>query len=113
MIAALFGSLSAPAPAQAATCGTTLTGINLPALPYYFANSLSAVTARTPTDAWAVGSHSASTTLILHSDGTSWSVSNNPQSYKKHRRNLYGVAAFSATDAWAVGEWTGYSPYLL
>jgi hypothetical protein len=98
-------------PAEAAACSTTLTGINLPALPLLDPNYLSAVSARTPSDMWAVGGHSASSTLILHSDGTSWSVSNNPGSYKSS--DLYGVAAFSASDAWAVGEWAGYSPYFL
>src|SRR5436309_1754907 len=100
-----------PVTAQAATCTSTLTGIKLPPVTLYQANSLHGVTARTPTDAWAVGGHSATSTLILHSDGTSWSVSPNPHTYKSS--DLYGVAAFTAADAWAVGQWAAYSPYFL
>lgn len=63
------------------------------------------VTAVAPNDVWAVGRYEpqggGSLTLILHWDGTSWSIvpSPNPATYN----GLYAVAAVSANDVWAVG----------
>jgi hypothetical protein len=63
------------------------------------------VTAVTPNDVWAVGRYEpqggGSRTLVLHWDGTSWSIvpSLNPATYN----GLYAVAAVSASDVWAVG----------
>jgi hypothetical protein len=64
-----------------------------------------AVTTVAPNDVWAVGRYEpqagGSRTLVLHWDGTSWSIipSPNPATYN----GLYAVAAVSATDIWAVG----------
>jgi hypothetical protein len=70
-------------------------------------NTLSAVSAVSETDAWAVGYYTddatgATNSLILHWDGTGWSQvsSPNPSSTSNH---LLGVSVVSATDAWAVG----------
>jgi hypothetical protein len=63
------------------------------------------VVAVAPDDVWAVGRYEpdsgGSPTLILHWDGTSWSIvsSPNPATYN----GMYAVAAASATDVWAVG----------
>jgi len=71
---------------------------------------LNGVSAVSGSDAWAVGyetgaSALASTTLILHWNGTAWSPvkSPNPGSYSNQ---LYGVSAVSGSDAWAVGSYT-------
>src|SRR5205085_8775844 len=57
-------------------------------------NQLSAITAISPTDVWAVGYFA----LIEHWDGNQWSVVSAPNgSY------LWGVAALSDREAWTVG----------
>jgi hypothetical protein len=71
-------------------------------------SSLSAVSAASSKDVWAVGtvqtddSANGNRTLIEHWNGSAWSVvpSPNPSSRSD---NLTGVAAISATNAWAVG----------
>lgn len=68
-------------------------------------NSLSAVAATSPDNAWAVGTSAApvesglsgANTLIEHWDGTAWTRVPSQSS------PLYGVAATSPTNAWAVG----------
>jgi hypothetical protein len=69
---------------------------------------LTAVTATSSTNAWAVG-WSGTQTLVEHWDGTAWTVvpSPNPGS---ERDQLFGVAATSATNAWAVGYYSSLSP---
>ncbi len=69
-------------------------------------NTLSAVSALSTTDAWAVGGNFAQggtvgpvVSLIERWDGTSWQVVANPGP-----DFLSGVAAVSATDVWAVGD---------
>jgi hypothetical protein len=71
-----------------------------------------AVTALSPTDAWAVGTvtvfadHRQHTKpAIEHWDGTSWSIvsSPNPNRAPTNDTALYGIAAVSADDIWAVG----------
>jgi hypothetical protein len=63
------------------------------------------VTAVAPNDVWAVGRYEpqggGSRTLVLHWDGTSWSIvpSPNPATYN----GLYAIAAASDSDIWAVG----------
>lgn len=52
--------------------GTSWTQVPSPN-PSTHSNVLNAVSATTPTDAWAVGSYS-NRTLVLHWDGTSWSI---------------------------------------
>ncbi len=69
-------------------------------------NMLTAVTAVSANDVWAVGySEGAKFTpqpLIEHWDGSSWKVITSPTI--KHGAALYGIAAVSANDIWAVGN---------
>lgn len=75
--------------------------------------SLAGATATSTTDAWTVGSESASPVgsqtpneqaLILHWDGVSWSQVTAPA--LGSFANLRAVAATSANNAWAVGSYT-------
>lgn len=71
-------------------------------------NYLNAVAAASASDAWAVGSYSASAggslALIEHWNGTAWTQVPSPS--PGITNNLSGVAALSATDAWAVGSYS-------
>jgi hypothetical protein len=78
-------------------------------------NLLYGLAAVATNDVWAVGNYYYSATevrtLILHWDGSIWSIipSPNQGTYSSY---LYGVAAISANDVWAVGTttmeaWTG------
>jgi hypothetical protein len=76
------------------------------------AGDLSAVSAESATDAWAVGVYAATSgageTLGLHWNGTRWSrvASPNPGGTSSGDESyLTGVSARSATDAWAVGDY--------
>ncbi|MFL5654258.1 MAG: hypothetical protein ACJ8CB_08780 [Ktedonobacteraceae bacterium] len=70
-------------------------------------NELHAVTSISANDVWAVGTSENnlgnSQTLILHWDGTAWSIVPSPTTGIVEG-NLLGVAAVSATDVWAVGN---------
>jgi hypothetical protein len=72
-------------------------------------SSLSAVTAISPTNAWAVGSQRASTgaqvTFVLHWNGTSWTevASPNPRTTADAENQLRSVAALSPDNVWAFG----------
>jgi hypothetical protein len=68
-------------------------------------NLLQSVAATSASNAWTVGEYdtgSATKTLIMHWNGSSWKQvsSPNPSSFDSQ---LFGVAAISAKDAWAVG----------
>lgn len=69
-------------------------------------NILRAVTAISSDDVWAVGSYSDLSgvnekTLIIHWDGSAWSVVPSPNPLRVS--SLYGIFAISADDIWAVG----------
>src|SRR5215472_926097 len=64
-------------------------------------NSLTAVSADSPSDAWAVGDDPA---LALHWNGTRWVQTAVPN---LGGSALLGVSALSASDAWAVGTHGG------
>ena len=78
-------------------------------------NTLFAVAAISPTNAYAAGYHQAlpttanpnpkSETLILHWDGTNWTqvATPNPNLAAGSNNQLLGMTAVSATDIWAVG----------
>jgi hypothetical protein len=81
----------------------------------YNGNVLTAVSAISSNDVWAVGWYQSGQTgqeggaLTMHWDGISWTVVPNPS-----RWTLHGVAAISSNDVWAVGEqsilhWNGTS----
>ena len=65
-----------------------------------------AVSARTDTDAWAVGDLSATTPLTARWNGTSWSQVPGPTVTGATNTVLNAVSAASAADAWAVGRAT-------
>jgi len=70
-------------------------------------NSFQSVYARTPTDAWAVGSSSrppSAGQLIEHWDGSSWFVFT---TFPGLNASLTAVTANSPTDIWAVGSSVG------
>jgi hypothetical protein len=71
-------------------------------------DELTAVSADSASDAWAVGTILASggvtDSLILHWNGTSWSQVSSPTPPNSYL-NLAGVTAISASDAWAVGTY--------
>jgi len=74
-------------------------------------NVLNGVVAIAPSNAWAVGAADSGivadqVTLILHWDGTTWSVVPSPSPGTAGLNALWGVAANSATDIWAVGNAT-------
>jgi hypothetical protein len=81
--------------------------------------NMTAVTALSPTNVWAVGigpgatRHSFPRGTIVHWDGTSWSIVASPNPSMNTSSNLEGIAAVSANDIWAVGtaveNWNGTS----
>ena len=75
------------------------------------ANSFDSVSVASANDIWAVGSYadfsSPSQTLILHWDGTQWSVVPSVGGGTASSSYLTGVAAISANDVWAVGRYGG------
>jgi hypothetical protein len=94
-----------PHPNPVAPAGSTLSG-----------STLTAVSARTATDIWAVGSYSVTTgvvvdtfTLTMHWDGSAWTILPSPNpatrsSVNGARQTLNGVVEISPTDVWAVGN---------
>ena len=78
-------------------------------------NQLNAVAALAPDNAWAVGfstpglaGQSATLTLILHWDGTSWAVVPSPNvgpNSTSQSNRLLGLTANSANDIWAFGSY--------
>jgi hypothetical protein len=77
-------------------------------------NVLSAVSADSASDAWAVGynvdSAGRNQTLILHWDGAFWSIRPSPGAPDGSLLN--GVSVVSPTDVWAVGRMVGRSGVL-
>jgi hypothetical protein len=77
---------------------------------------LKAVTAVSASNAWAVGntidtasgSFLPDKTLVLHYNGTAWSVVASPD-HPGEEDELLGLAAKSATDVWAVGDFVDRS----
>ncbi len=71
-------------------------------------NFLLALSAASTNDVWAVGNYytiynQVSYTLILHWNGTNWSITPSPSTTETHRY-LYGVKAIPGGDVWSVGE---------
>ena len=94
-----------PAPSPVAPAGSTFSG-----------STLSAISARSANDIWAVGSFSAakgtqsnSFTLTMHWNGSAWTIVPSPNpatpsAINGVRQTLNGVVEISPTDAWAVGN---------
>jgi hypothetical protein len=83
--------------------------------PGYYGNIVHAISARSASDAWAVGVQATETsndTLALHWNGRSWTSVPTPNPWPECQdgdilwggNSLNAVAAVSATDAWAVGS---------
>lgn len=91
--------------------GTSWTQVAAPAETFGF-TTLSAVSARTPTDAWAVGftnpdDGTGDEPITMHWDGTSWSfVTSALSTGVLGQDDLSGVVAVAANDVWAVGAIT-------
>jgi hypothetical protein len=95
--------------------GTEWTHVATPANVGRGPNQLNAVLTLAPNDAWAVGystpgkpEESATLTLILHWDGTSWKIVPSPNVGPKSRsqsNRLLGLTANSANDIWAFGSY--------
>jgi hypothetical protein len=74
--------------------------------------NLTSVSAVSPNDIWAVGYRGVagggtSQTLILHWDGSTWTVVSSPNPGAGNGNNsLYAVAARAANDVWAVGYYS-------
>jgi hypothetical protein len=92
--------------------GTAWKRVPSPNAPHSGENYLNAVTATSPSSAWAVGEYyirggTADRTLILRWDGTAWKIvaSPNPGTADNFLR---GVAATSPANAWAVGEYNNF-----
>jgi hypothetical protein len=68
------------------------------------------VSARAPDDVWAVGtsyySSSPAQALIMHWNGSAWSLVPAPACTSLNGCQLNDVAALAADNAWAVGDWT-------
>ncbi len=71
-----------------------------------FTGELNAVSAQSPSDAWAVGDVNLANTLILRWNGTTWAKVPSPNREGNGGGNnvLSGVSAVTASDAWAVGN---------
>jgi len=94
-----------PTPDPVAPAGSTFSG-----------STLTAVSARSANDIWAVGSFSAakgtnsnSFTLTMHWNGSAWTIIPSPNPATPSpvngvRQTLNGVVEISPTDAWAVGN---------
>jgi|GEM_PF-577843 len=69
--------------------------------------SLTAITAISPNDAWAVGTYWSGdpevANLLLHWDGKAWTEDPSSRKIMGTTVGLYGIAALSADDVWAVG----------
>jgi hypothetical protein len=106
LIAVLSASLPAAAAASTAAQAAPTTG--RPSAIPVFSGALGGVSATSPTDAWAVGDQcptcNNSTTLILHWNGTRWSLVPSPNPGPK-LNVLNAVAAVSPAYAWAVGSY--------
>lgn len=76
---------------------------------YPYDEQLTGVVAISPTNAWAVGiyynrSSARYNSLILHWNGTVWSVATYPAGNAYNNSNLTSVDAVAANDVWAVGH---------
>ena len=77
-------------------------------------NTLTAVTCRSATNCWAVGSYTSGGTdpvlnQVLHWNGTRWSpasTANPGGTVSRASNNLYGVACPAPADCWAVGSFS-------
>ena len=78
-------------------------------------NVLNGVDTISPSNTWAVGYATSGgidqTTLVLHWDGTAWSIVPSPSPGTFGLNTLYAVAGNSANDVWAVGSFTNIGEF--
>jgi hypothetical protein len=107
LVAALVLAMSAPA--YAATAWTVTPSVSPSTRTVTFANVLTAVSARTGTDAWAVGSyqgpleHDGKIMLTERWDGIRWTQVPTPN-VQFFDEKLLAVSAAGANEVWAVGS---------
>src|SRR5262252_3381549 len=88
--------------------GDTWTAVGVPSVENAPFHELNAVAAIASDDVWAVGTFinlatlSREQTLIVHFDGTAWSIVPSPNQ-ESFDNALFGVAAVSSNSVWAVG----------
>ena len=94
--------------------GTAWSVVSSPDGPNAVQSSLDDVAARTPVDAWAVGTfirpNNLIRTLIEHWDGSAWHRVKSPNAGTPAGGSLSGVAAIAAGDVWAVGSFGQGAP---
>ena len=94
--------------------GTSWSVVGSPDGPNAVQSSLDGVAARTPSDAWAVGTfirpNNLIRTLIERWDGSAWHRVKSPNAGTPAGGSLSGVAAVAADDAWAVGSFGQGAP---
>ena len=103
VMTAMAPARAGPLPGRPATCDGTWQLVPSPNVGD--ASFLSAVSADSATDAWAVGTWEEGTdekTLVEHWDGSTWTVVASPSPGTQFNY-LSDVVALSPTDAWAVG----------
>jgi hypothetical protein len=70
-------------------------------------NILYGMTCVSASNCWAVGYYTTDSfyaqTLVLHWDGTAWSIVTSPSTSSTQANFLYGVSCVSASDCWAAG----------
>ncbi len=86
--------------------GDTWTEVSVPSVENAHFHELNAVAAVAPDDVWAVGAFiglgTLQQTLIVHFDGTAWSIVPSPNQGSSDNA-LFGVAVVSSNSVWAVG----------
>src|SRR5204862_93380 len=105
---ARYGPLCAPAPTPTPCNPAWRTTFTSDSGGYY--NDIYAVAVVAVNDIWAVGMYAPNSyaqTLILHWDGTQWSIVPSPIPGTLFN-SLNGVAAVASNDAWAVGYYQVY-----
>ncbi|HKP53854.1 MAG TPA: S-layer homology domain-containing protein [Chloroflexia bacterium] len=96
-----------PSPTLTPSCGLGWRNISCP--DPYFANQFTGVDFVSENDVWAVGymGNGEGITLIVHWDGTSWSIVPSPN-VPDMPTFLYDIDVISSDDIWAVGYAGGY-----
>jgi hypothetical protein len=78
-------------------------------------NVLNGVDTISPSNTWAIGYATSGgldqTTLVLHWNGTDWSIVPSPSPGTFGLNTLYAVTANSANDVWAVGSFTNIGEF--
>ena len=94
--------------------GTSWAIVNSPNTSITRDNFLVGVTCTSASDCWAVGYYLASSALqnlVMHWDGTAWSIVSAPSTSPTQRNLLLGVTCASASNCWAVGSYFNGGAY--